>query len=100
MVVDDNASVRTVLREMLESFSFDVTTAESGEKALALLQSSIAANSDLIDSSTQVNVAPYRLILIDWRMPGIDGRETCRQVREMKELPPPPKLVMATCLWS
>ncbi|OMH38038.1 transporter substrate-binding domain-containing protein [Motiliproteus sp. MSK22-1] len=100
LVVDDNASVRTVLREMLESFSFKVTAVESGEQALNLLHGNYSdvtePGNSLPGRSLSQTDEPYGLVLIDWRMPGIDGIETCRQIRMMKELSPPPKLIMAT----
>ena len=67
LVVDDNNTAREILRNNLQSFSFDVDTATSGEQALALM--------------TQAEV-PYDLVLIDWMMPeGLDGIETIRRLR-------------------
>jgi len=73
LVVDDNPTNVEVLSNYLTKFGFRVFTARSGEKALELLQS----------------IAPD-LILLDVVMPGIDGFETCEQIKRSdatKEIP-------------
>ena len=80
LVVDDNDMAREVLSEYLEDFSFSVFAAESGEKALRILQSSPEG---------------FDLILMDWKMPGIDGIETVKRIRDLG-LPHIPKIIMAT----
>ncbi len=71
LVVDDNASARDTMQEILTSFAFDVGTVASGEEALEAL---IRAN--MLGS-------PYAVVLLDWKMPGgIDGLETARRIRE------------------
>ena len=64
LVVDDEASIRTVLRGYLEAEGFDVTEADSGDTALAM------ARKD-----------PYDLVLLDVMMPGTNGLDTMRQLR-------------------
>ncbi len=80
LVVDDNEMAREVLSEYLEDFSFSVFVAESGEKALRILQSSPEG---------------FDLILMDWKMPGIDGIETVKRIRNLG-LSKMPKIIMAT----
>ncbi len=65
LVVDDNASQREILREMLQPMGFDIAEADSGEACLQLID---ACNPDLV--------------LMDIAMPGIDGWETCERLRE------------------
>ena len=60
LVVDDNATSREIFREMLESFSFEVTLAASGEEGLAEIAKSFDGR-------------PYDLVIMDWKMPGMDG---------------------------
>ena len=84
LVVDDNAMARDVLKSMLESFSFRVTAVDSGTAAILELEN--AANVGNEDS--------YPLVLMDWRMPGMDGFETTRRIREDKLLPQPPTIFM------
>jgi len=63
LLVDDNADARLVLGRMVSSMGLQVDCAESGEHALAKV--------------THVD-RPYDWILLDWRMPGMDG-VTCAQ---------------------
>ncbi len=69
LVVDDNAAARMVLSDMLRQFGMDVDVANSGIDALALLQ------------KNRANGASYRLMLVDWNMPGMDGLQTARTAR-------------------
>jgi CheY-like chemotaxis protein len=65
LVVDDTEHVRVVVADMLRLDGFDVVgTADSGEQALAL-----ATTTD-----------PH-VVVMDLRMPGIDGLEATRQLR-------------------
>ena len=64
LVVDDHASQRVVLREMLEPLGFEIDEADSGEACL-----------DKVD-----RLRPD-LVLMDIAMPGIDGWETCARLR-------------------
>lgn len=66
MVCDDNRTARVILRETLESFSLDVIEAASGEEAIEMIK---AEKAD-----------PVKLVLMDYRMPGIDGLETSRRL--------------------
>jgi signal transduction histidine kinase/DNA-binding response OmpR family regulator len=80
LVVDDNATSRQILSDMLLSLRFAVTTAESGEEALRILER----------GETDIRIA-----LLDWKMPGMDGAECARRIRAMP-LPQPPALIMVT----
>jgi diguanylate cyclase (GGDEF)-like protein len=71
LIADDNAGFRTVLERMLRKWGYDVVLASDGIEALASLQ---AAD-------------PPRLAILDWMMPGLDGVEVCRQVREKNKEP-------------
>jgi DNA-binding response OmpR family regulator len=65
LVVDDEANIRTSLKEMLSRDGYQVVTAESGEAALALLP-----------------VHKFDLALIDLRMTGIGGIEVLTALRQ------------------
>ena len=65
LVVDDNPTSRTILARYLESFGFYSDQAANGEQALTKLE---AAD------------PPYDLVLMDWKMPGMDGIETTRRI--------------------
>ncbi len=83
LVVDDNATSREILSETLASFSFDVTQAASGQEALMELES---VGTD----------KPYELVLMDWKMPGMDGIEAARHIKANRNLNPVPAVLMVT----
>ncbi|MCB1606577.1 MAG: response regulator, partial [Xanthomonadales bacterium] len=67
LVVDDNPTTREVFGSMLESLDFDVSLAESAETALQRLHSA--------DSG-------FDLVVMDYRLPGINGIDAVRQMRQ------------------
>jgi PAS domain S-box-containing protein len=83
LVVDDNASSRQILEKILESFSFEVVLAASGEEGLAELES--AAKDQ-----------PYDLVIMDWKMPGMDGIEASRRIKQHKNLGRIPPIILIT----
>ena len=66
LVVDDNAIARDVFGSMLESLRFEVTLAEAAEQALRLMS----------EAST-----PFDLLVIDWKLAGMNGLDAVREVR-------------------
>jgi DNA-binding NtrC family response regulator len=66
LVVDDELFVRELLLEFLSSQGYEVWLADSGEKAVRLIESE-----------------PAEVALLDLKMPGIDGIETLRQIRRI-----------------
>jgi len=83
LVVDDSATSRNILQDILESFSFEVTLAASGEEGLEKIQK---ADRD----------QPYELVLMDWKMPGLDGLETSRHIKHHQTLSKIPAIIMVT----
>ncbi len=69
LVVDDTAINRVILREALASQGVIVTCVESGQAALDEIDRA-AAGGD-----------PYRAVLLDCRMPGMDGIEVAHRIR-------------------
>jgi signal transduction histidine kinase/CheY-like chemotaxis protein/HPt (histidine-containing phosphotransfer) domain-containing protein len=67
LVVDDSTSARLALSSMLESFSCRVESASSAEDALRVYERS--------------GRDPFRVALIDWKMPGMDGVAAARELR-------------------
>jgi DNA-binding response OmpR family regulator len=70
LVVDDERAILTVLRVKLGISGYDVSTASSGEEALAL-----------------INSMHPDVMLLDVIMPGMDGFEVLEKVRAVSELP-------------
>ncbi len=83
LVVDDNAQAREILTEALRVFAMRADSVSSGEDAVR----EIAA----ADSQD-----PYRLVLMDWHMPGMDGLEASRIIKRNDRLQHVPKIVMVT----
>jgi light-regulated signal transduction histidine kinase (bacteriophytochrome)/CheY-like chemotaxis protein len=82
LLVDDNSRARAVARRYLESFSFRVKEAASGEEALVLFGESLRASD------------PFELVIADWEMPGLDGLETARRIAELGEMQSKPKTIV------
>jgi len=83
LVVDDNATSRSILQEMLESFSFEVSLASSGEEGITELE---AARKD----------KPFELVIMDWKMPGMDGIEASRRIKGHNGLGKIPAIILVT----
>lgn len=64
LVIDDDEGTRFFIRAALESYGFAVTEADRAERGLEVFE------------RTQPHV-----VLIDYRMPGMDGLECCRRLR-------------------
>jgi signal transduction histidine kinase/CheY-like chemotaxis protein/HPt (histidine-containing phosphotransfer) domain-containing protein len=83
LVVDDNATSRSILQEMLKSFSFEVSLAPSGEEGITELE---AAGKD----------KPFELVIMDWKMPGMDGIEASKRIKHHKGLSKIPPIILVT----
>jgi len=83
LVVDDNAQGREVLTETLRVFALRADSVSSGEDAVREI-----AAADSLD--------PYRLVLMDWHMPGMDGLQAARIIKRNDRLQHIPKVVLVT----
>jgi CheY-like chemotaxis protein/anti-sigma regulatory factor (Ser/Thr protein kinase) len=81
LVVDDQASQRVVLNEMLSTLGFDIMEADSGVACLEAVE----------------HYQPD-LLLMDIAMPGMDGWEVCRRLRERGHTDLPIIIVSANVL--
>ena len=72
LIVEDDLNIQTLEKDYLEANSFTVKTAANGNIGLEL-----ALNED------------FDLVLLDIMLPGLDGMEVCRRIREVKEIPIP-----------
>jgi PAS domain S-box-containing protein len=83
LVVDDNATSRDILQEMLESFTFEVSVAASGPEGITGLEN---AEED----------KPFELVVMDWKMPGMDGIEASKRIKAHEGLNKIPAIVLVT----
>ncbi|MRS06033.1 response regulator, partial [bacterium] len=81
LVVDDNETAREILKEALETFSFKVTLAKSGQEAIGLVVNN--------------RERPFDLVIMDWKMPGMDGIETSKIILEKSPIKIP-TIIMVT----
>jgi two-component system sensor histidine kinase/response regulator len=70
LVVDDNESSALILCDMLQELGFVVEQANSGEAALARI------------GQADVGKNPFEFVLMDWKMPGMDGLQTVRAIQD------------------
>jgi two-component system sensor histidine kinase/response regulator len=84
LIADDNARSREVLAQILRGFGMQTTAVESGAAALSELAAAAQAQRN------------YELVLLDWRMPGLDGIETARRMRADQTLNQLPAVLMVT----
>ena len=88
LVVDDYPTNRLILRETLFGWGATVEEANSGEEAMEILQQSL-------DSNT-----PYTLVLLDCRMPGMDGFEVIERIRANHRLSSLTIIMLASDRWA
>lgn len=69
LVVDDNATNRMILRETLTQWGGLVGEVESGQEAITELK------------TAQHRGEPYELVLLDYRMPGMDGFQVAKEAK-------------------
>jgi two-component system NtrC family response regulator len=80
LIIDDEPAHRLMVRAVLEDAGFALIEADNGQTGLDLLQEKI------VDA-----------VLLDMRMPGMDGLETLQRI---KGLPTPPPVIMLTAYGS
>jgi two-component system sensor histidine kinase/response regulator len=83
LIVDDNASAREVLEDLLTTVGGEIEQVASGAEAIDAINRADAGR-------------PFDLVLLDWRMPGLDGVETARRIRADSSLKRVPAIVIVT----
>jgi OmpR family response regulator RpaB len=77
LVVDDEASIRRILKTRLSMIGYDVVSASNGEEALEIFRS-----------------CDPDLVVLDVMMPRLDGYEVCQELRKQSDVP----IIMLTAL--
>ena len=70
LVVDDEASIRTIVEYSLREAGFDPLMAARGDEALEMI------SREAVD-----------LVILDLMLPGVDGLEVCRRIRAERTVP-------------
>lgn len=65
LIVDDDPDIRDVLKLTLAEENYEVLEAEDGEEAVKL-----------------IHAKPLNLVLLDYKIPKLDGREVCRRIKK------------------
>jgi two-component system, cell cycle sensor histidine kinase and response regulator CckA len=73
LIVDDSAELRQLYRMALEQFGCRVGIADDGEQALEQYQAAMRESD------------PYRVVLLDINLPGMDGQECFKRIREIND---------------
>jgi CheY-like chemotaxis protein len=73
LIADDDANTINLLRKYLTGWGYDVITANDGLEALHVICSD----------------HPPQIVILDWLMPGMDGIEVIKKVRQMQSSNPP-----------
>ena len=81
LVVDDHPTARTILTRYLESFGFSTGEVASGAEALDELQ---------------MTKLPYQLVVMDWKMPGMDGIEATQRILMNSQIESRPDIIMVS----
>ena len=79
LIAEDDVTSRTILTAILRKWGYDPVIVDSGNGAWRIMQK--------VDSPC--------LAILDWDMPGMDGLEVCRRIRENRG-PNPPYLIILT----
>ena len=68
LIIDDNDQLRMSFQRLLEEEGYNVRTAASGESGLAMVKESLP-----------------NMVILDLRLPGMNGLDTCRQIQRIDQ---------------
>ncbi|MDR0522160.1 MAG: response regulator [Planctomycetaceae bacterium] len=89
LIVDDEPDAREIVANLADSLRMEAVVAASGAEALEKLAEATKRRS------------PFELVLMDWKMPRMDGIETIRHIHERSEIITPPHILMISAYdWS
>ncbi|RNF51504.1 response regulator [Marinomonas hwangdonensis] len=84
VIVDDNDTAREVLKASVEALGLVCHTFSNGHKAVQFI------------ASLKATSQPYPMMLIDWKMPELDGMDTCRAILAETKGDAPITIIMVT----
>ena len=85
LVADDDQDTQELLLRTLRPLAFEVAAVGSGQALLLELEKTITGKTPPID-----------LVILDWKMPGLDGLETARQIKTNPRLARVPAIFLLT----
>ena len=84
LIVDDDPNDLEIVTSLMQASRMDVRSVRTGTEALELLV-----------ESSHLKI-PFELVLVDWRMPRMDGIETVRRIRQSGDIIVPPHIIMVS----
>jgi PAS domain S-box-containing protein len=70
LIVEDEPDFQSLIQTILHEAGYQTEVTDNGTEAIDLLQ-----------------MTPYDVVLLDWKLPGIQGIEVCRNVRRWSNIP-------------
>lgn len=83
LVVDDNSSARQIIMEILQNLDFEPDEAGSAEDALIMIKEHDASE-------------PYKIVLMDWKMPDMNGLEAAGIIANDHKIKNKPYVILVT----
>lgn len=87
LVADDSPSAREIMQDILTSLRFRVELVHSGKEAIEAVRRADRAD-------------PFKIVLLDWKMPGMDGMEAARAITRERSLRNLPVLIIMSASGS
>lgn len=83
LIVDDNAVSREILKEQIDAFGIEAITVDSGKAAIETVKN-------------PPDQKPFDLVIMDWRMPEMDGIEASKMILNDKSISHMPMAIMVS----
>lgn len=87
LIVDDIAVNRTILANQVAGWGMTSHSVENGIEAAEALK----------NAAESADAKPYDVILLDYLMPGVNGRELASMLSKQSSLPVPPIVMLSSC---
>ncbi|MCD9458296.1 response regulator [Marinibactrum halimedae] len=108
LIVDDNDQAREVLERTGKAIKLDVASVANGEEAIALLEQhnqkveshsqKLEPHSPKLDPHSQKSVSEsaYKVIVLDYDMPGLNGLETAQRIQHNEIIAHKPRVILVS----